>query len=49
MVDQKNVLGNVIRLQVIDADQMQAFEVQANPNVEQPFGFRPILIRENML
>jgi hypothetical protein len=43
----KKVLENVLRLQVMGADQVQAVEVQVNPAQEQPFSFRPITIREN--
>lgn len=43
----KKVLENVLRLQVMGADQVQAVEVQVNPAQEQPFNFRPIVIREN--
>jgi hypothetical protein len=46
-IDQKHVLENVIRLEVMGADQVQAVEIQINPGVEQPFSFTPILLREN--
>lgn len=45
--NQKKVLENVLRLQVMGADQVQAVEVQVNPLQEQPFSFRPIIIKEN--
>jgi hypothetical protein len=47
-VDQKLTLENVIRLQVMGAEQVQAVEIQVNPIAQQPFSFTPILIRENM-
>lgn len=45
--NQKKVLENVLRLQVMGADQVQAVEVQVNPSQEQPFSFRPIILKEN--
>lgn len=45
--NQKKVLENVLRLQVMGADQVQAVEVQVNPLQEQPFSFRPIILKEN--
>jgi len=47
-IDQKNILENVLRLQVMGAEQVQAVEIQVNPAAQQPFSFTPILIRENM-
>jgi hypothetical protein len=47
-VDQKHVLENVLRLQVMGAEQVQAIEVRVNPEAHQPFSFKPILIKENM-
>jgi hypothetical protein len=47
-IDQKHILENVMRLQVMGAEQVQAVEIQVNPIAEQPFSFTPILIRENM-
>ena len=47
-IDQKHILENVMRLQVMGAEQVQAVEIEVNPKAEQPFSFRPILIRENM-
>jgi len=47
-VDQKHVLENVIRLEVMGADEVQAVEVQVNPGQEQPFSFTPLLLRDNM-
>jgi hypothetical protein len=44
---QKKVLENVLRLQVMGADQVQAVEVNVNPAQEQPFSFRPIILKEN--
>ncbi|OYY21495.1 MULTISPECIES: hypothetical protein [unclassified Polynucleobacter] len=45
--NQKKVLENVLRLQVMGADQVQAVEVQVNPAQEQLFIFRPIILKEN--
>jgi hypothetical protein len=45
--NQKKVLENVLRLQVMGADQVQAVEIQVNPTQEQPFSFRPIILKEN--
>jgi hypothetical protein len=45
--NQKRVLENVLRLQVMGADQVQAVEVQVNPAQEQPFSFRPIILKAN--
>jgi len=47
-IEQKYILENVLRLQVMGAEQVQAVEVQVNPAAQQPFSFTPILIRENM-
>jgi len=47
-IDQKHILENVMRLEVMGAEQVQAVEIQVNPIAEQPFSFTPILIRENM-
>lgn len=45
--NQKRVLENVLRLQVMGADQVEAVEVQVNPSQGQPFSFRPIILKEN--
>jgi hypothetical protein len=45
--NQKKILENVLRLQVMGADQVQAVEVQVNLAQEQPFSFRPIILKEN--
>jgi hypothetical protein len=45
--DQKKVLENVLRLQVMGAEQVQAVEVQVNPAQEQPFSFNPIILKAN--
>jgi len=44
---QKKVLENVLRLQVMGADQVQAVEIQVNPTQEQPFSFKPIILKAN--
>jgi hypothetical protein len=43
----KFVLENVLRLQVMGEDQVEAVEVEVNPSSKQPFTFKPILIPEN--
>lgn len=48
-IDQKQVLENVMRLQVMGADQVQAVEILVNPEAEQPFSFNPILLKKNRL
>ena len=47
-VNQKYILENVLRVQVMGAEQVQAIEIEVNPIAPQPFSFTPILIRENM-
>lgn len=47
--DHKHILENVLRLEVMGAKQVQAIKVEVNPKSEQPFGFTPLLIRQNML
>jgi lambda repressor-like predicted transcriptional regulator len=47
-VDQKHTLENVLRLQVMGAEQVQAVTIGVNPKSEQPFTFTPILLRQNM-
>ena len=47
-IDQKHVLENVIRLEVMGAEQVQAVEIEVDGKLEQPFRFSPILIRANM-
>jgi hypothetical protein len=46
-IDQKQILENVIRLEVMGANQVQAVEIEVKPGAEQPFSFTPILLREN--
>jgi hypothetical protein len=46
-IDQKQILENVIRLEVMGANQVQAVEIEIKPGAEQPFSFTPILLREN--
>ena len=48
-VDQKYNLENVLRLQVMGAEQVQAVEINVNPHAEQPFSFTPILLKQNRL
>jgi len=45
---QKRLLENVLRLQVMGAEEVQAVEITVNPSAEQPFSFSPILLRQNM-
>ena len=47
-IDQKHVVENVLRLEVMGAEQVQAVKIQVNPKSEQPFSFTPILLRQNM-
>ena len=46
--DQKHTLENVLRLEVMGAEQVQAVTIGVNPKSEQPFSFTPIMLRENM-
>ncbi len=48
-VDQKQILENVLRLQLMGAEQVQAVMIGVNPKSEQPFSFTPILLRQNMV
>lgn len=45
--NKKIVLENVMRLQVMGADQVQAVEVEVNSAQEQPFSFKPVLLKKN--
>jgi hypothetical protein len=47
-LDQKHTLENVLRLQLMGAEQVQAVEIIVDPKAEQPFGFVPLLIQQNM-
>jgi len=46
--NQQQVLENVIRLEVMGDKQVQAVEVSVNPRAEQPFDFKPLLLKSNM-
>ena len=46
-VNQKFVLENVIRLQVMGEDQVQAVEIGVDPSSEQPFSFKPLILKAN--
>ena len=46
--DQKHILENVLRLELMGAEQVQAVTIAVNPKSEQPFSFTPILLRQNM-
>ena len=48
-VNQKFVLENVIRLQVMGEDQVQAVEIGVDPSSEQPFSFKPLILKSNGL
>lgn len=48
-LDRKYTLENVMRLQVMGAEQVQAVEIIVDTKSEQPFGFKPILLRQNRL
>ena len=48
-VGQKHLLENVLRLQVMGADQVQAVLINVNPQAEQPFSFQPLLLKQNVL
>jgi hypothetical protein len=48
-VNQKNILENVLRLQVMGAELIQGVEIEVDPKLEQPFSFAPILLKQNML
>jgi hypothetical protein len=45
----KDVLENVLRMQVMGEKQIQAVEVNVTPKAEQPFGFTPLLLKGNMI
>ena len=47
-VNQKHTLENVIRLEVMGANEVQAVEINVQPDIEQPFSFKPLLLRKNM-
>lgn len=47
-VDQKQALENVMRLEVMGANQVQAVQVEVSPKSAQPFSFTPILLKQNM-
>lgn len=47
-LDQKYVLENVLRLEVMGAEQVQAVKIEVSPKAEQPFSFNPILLKQNM-
>ncbi|WP_114638635.1 hypothetical protein [Polynucleobacter necessarius] len=47
--NQKDVIENVIRLQVMGDKQVQAEQIEVNPKAEQPFGFNPLLLKANMM
>jgi hypothetical protein len=48
-LDQKNILENVLRLEVMGDKQVQAVAIEVDPKSEQPFSITPILLKQNML
>jgi hypothetical protein len=46
-LDKKFVLENVIRLQVMGEDEVQAVEITVEPSSEQPFSFKPLILKAN--
>ena len=46
--DHKHMIENVLRLEVMGAEQVQAVEITVNPTSEQPFSFNPVLLKQNM-
>lgn len=48
-VNQKHIIENVLRLQVMGADQVQAVEISVDSSQEQPFSFTPILLLKNRM
>ncbi|MDF9787170.1 hypothetical protein M2128_001838 [Polynucleobacter sphagniphilus] len=46
--NQKRTLENVYRLEVMGSDQVQAVEIEINPKEANPYGFHPLLIKENI-
>lgn len=46
-LDKKYVLENVIRLQVMGEDEVQAVEISVDPTSEQPFSFKPLILKAN--
>jgi len=47
--NQPYVLENVLRLQVMGEDEIQAVQIVVEPNSSQPFSFRPLILYENSL
>jgi hypothetical protein len=47
--NQRDTLENVIRLEVMGAEQVQAVEIGVIPGASQPFEFKPLILRQNML
>lgn len=45
--NKKNVLENVVRLQVMGEEQIQAVEITIDPNKNSPFSFRPLIVPAN--
>lgn len=45
---QKKVIENVYRLEVMGADQVQAVEIQVNARNANPFSYRPLIVPQNL-
>ena len=45
--NKKNVLENVVRLQVMGEEHIQAVEIEIDPNKNSPFSFRPLIVPAN--
>lgn len=45
---QKKLVENVYRLEVMGADQVQAVEIQVNARNSSPFSFRPLIVPQNL-
>jgi hypothetical protein len=48
-LNQPHVLENVLRLQVMGEDEVQAVEIAVDPASVQPFSFKPLILFENSL
>lgn len=46
---QKKLIENVYRLEVMGAEQVQAVEIQVNVRNSSPFSFRPLIVPQNLL
>ena len=46
---QKKLIENVYRLEVMGAEQVQAVEIQVNASKSSPFSFRPLIVPQNFV